>query len=426
MKKSVFLALGLVVLVGLVWRIVNLIAQEAGGLLQEKIRVEVIDSWPGGEQEVFPMDVTLAKSQKYEFRIFDSEDNEVIFKRLNSNSFADRETIYLQIQSAARPGKFKLEALSGGVVLRQTEFWWGLVGINFSSWPLEVGISNQIFISGCGDIVAWVDQIKQDLNLVGKCWRRLDYLADRDQSATLNVQTIIEGKMKEKKMEMRFEKNPVFRVKRRLEDEKMVIEYQGKMKEMGMAEMVASRTEIGEIGNAETSVEEGLNKINWDLESIAASNSASYKISVWDPEAMIPIGPLSIWEDKEKKFFEQTTHERKLVWQEPYNWLVPGYLVDNQIDKNGRENEPGKDWIKTGKVGFRLKDDSTGWIIEYKDLASGGIASYNYDPQTSLEDAPLLFGYYKVLVNNGSMLVYEVNKRIEESKEKIDYIQRYP
>lgn len=426
MKKSVFVAIGLIILLGLIWRIVKLVAQETGGLLQEKIRVEVIDTWPIENEEVFPMDVTLAKNQKYEFKIFDSENREVVFKRLDSNSFTDRETIYLKVASAAKPGKFRLQALSEGAVLRETEFWWGLIGINFSSWPLEVGVSNQIFISGCGDLTAWVDDLKQDLGLDGKCWHHFEYLVNNNKSTSLRVE-IKDGKLvAEKKVKMIFDKNPRVRIKRSIQDGIMKIEYVGNIDKKELVDEVAQGASISEAGNAYLSTENGLNRIEWPIEAVMASGGASYKLGIWDPEAVVLLGPLSLKQKSEKKFFEETTHEKIDDWQEPNPWLVPGFLLDNQIKIDDQKENIEKDWIVTGRIGFRLNKRDNGFIVEYKDFASGGVASYTYDLETDLKDAPLLMGHYKVLIKNDELYVYEVNARFEEEKTMVDYQQIYP
>lgn len=428
MKRRFLLVFGGLILTGLVWRIIRLVAQEAGVIGQEKIRVEVIDTWPVKKEEaVFPMDVTLAKGQKYSFQIFDSEGKEIVFKRLDSNSFADRNTIYLQIASAAKPGKFKIQALSEGTVLREAEFLWGIIGINFTSWPLEIGVSNQIFISGCGDVKAKIEGNEQTTRLVDKCWRLLEYQVEKNQTSSLVVENDWSGLHIEKKVEMVFEKKPVVRIKRSLADERLKIDYSGDSDQKEMTEELGNDMVVGEVGDATVGKENGLTKIHWNLDTEVASNSASYKIGVWDPESIAVVGPIKIWQKNEKKFYEQTTQEKKVFWQEPYYWLIPGYVLDNNVEPPVPKEKNDDNWVLTGRVGFRLSGASPNWIVEYKDISNGSDASsYTYDPETSIEDAPLLFEHYKVVVNNAMLYVYEVNKRVEEEKEKIDYQQIYP
>lgn len=114
-------------------------AQEVGGLSQEKIRVSVVNTWPiFGEQQPFPLDVTLAKDQEYQFEILEEGGRSISWERLDSNVFPDRETIYLRIMGGAKPGNFKLKVKSGESLLREADFRWGFMGMNFEETPLGV------------------------------------------------------------------------------------------------------------------------------------------------------------------------------------------------------------------------------------------------------------------------------------------------
>jgi hypothetical protein len=302
-----------------------------------------------------------------------------------------------------------------------------VIGINFTSWPLEVGVSNQIFISGCGDIKVKVEGNEQETKLIDKCWHLLEYQVEKNQTASLVVENNWKDIHLEKRVEMVFEKISETRIKRNLGESKMELQYAGLNEQRELNEELGPEAVVSELGGAAVSEEDGLTKIRWAPKAETASNSASYKLAVWDPEDMVVVGPAKIWEKKEKKFYEQTIQEKRVLWQEPYYWLIPGYLLDNNINppKVGEQNQSG--WILTGRVGFKLSGSEPNWIVEYKDVGNGSDASsYTYDPETSIEDAPLLFEHYKVMVNKAAMYVYEVNKRVEEEKEKVDYQQIYP
>lgn len=398
------------------YRVMRLVAQELGGLSQEKIRVSVVDTWPVPEaKSSFPMDVTLAKGQDYQFQILEEGGRLVSWLRLDSNIFPDRDSIYLRIAGGAKPGKFKLKVVSGDKILRETDFQWGLLGMNFEQIPLGLGKKEIIYLTTCGkNPEVSVKTKKVELLKVDNCYYAFDFLPEQVGAVVFTAK--VEGA--EKEFTVNVEEKPKEVFGRTLEKGVMTLEYQGLVKNGLIRELKPEGVEFTETQEAENKRLDGKAYFIWNGEK------GSYRVKTSLTEYMIPMGPASFWENSERKYFEQTTLDSKKIWEESGEWLVPGSILEETTVEEGRNGSSHR--ADLGNVAFDLKKKGQGWEVAYYNLNSQSEGSYDYEPETSLEDAPLLFGHYKVLMVNGEMLVYEVTVRKEEDVNKTEFRQVYP